>query len=222
MTLRCRPLYSQLQTSQVLLAQRLRSNDLVAGSWIMPRLPVNVPRWGIATISPKGVTRFCKCIASNSNRHRAGHGRPSLVQVHDIRPIVPRNWTAPHSVSCGRTGDSVQRLLKAPALLTTRILRKLTCSCRFFRRHRLSFNEGALSFDSPSVTRDRSIVPHHPMTWNSQCDLIRSASPSYGPHSFGCTYLTGNLGIRDSLACGNVAEGLPYPLLKGGAADIER
>ena len=160
MTLRCRPLYSQLQTSQVLLAQRLRSNDLVAGSWIMPRLPVNLPRCEIATISPKGVTRFRKCIASNSNRHRAGHSRPSLVQVHDIRPIVPRNWTAPHprnwtaphSVSCGRTGNSVQRLLRATAFLTTRILRKPTCSCRFFRRHRLSFNEGALSFDSPGVT----------------------------------------------------------------------
>ena len=44
MTLRCRPLYSQLKTSQVLLAQRLLSNDC-AGSWIMPRLPVNIPRW---------------------------------------------------------------------------------------------------------------------------------------------------------------------------------
>ena len=28
----------------------------------MPRFPVNIPRCGIATISPKGVTRFCKCI----------------------------------------------------------------------------------------------------------------------------------------------------------------
>jgi hypothetical protein len=27
-------------------------------TWMMPRLPVNMPRWGMATISPKGVTRF--------------------------------------------------------------------------------------------------------------------------------------------------------------------
>ena len=27
-----------------------------------------------------------------------------------------------------------------------------TCLCRFFQRHCLSFNEGALSFDSPGVT----------------------------------------------------------------------
>jgi hypothetical protein len=30
----------------------------VAGSWMMPRLPVNMPRCEMATISPKGVTRF--------------------------------------------------------------------------------------------------------------------------------------------------------------------
>src|ERR1700722_11255415 len=90
MTLRCRPLYSQLQTSQVLLAQRLLSNDLVAGSWIMPRFPVNIPRCGIATISPKGVTRFCKCMASNPSRHLEVSGvgmdpptRPSVVANHE-------------------------------------------------------------------------------------------------------------------------------------------
>ena len=58
MTTRRRPLYSQLQTSQALLVQRLFSNVFVAGSWMMPRLPVNMPRWDMATISPKGVTRF--------------------------------------------------------------------------------------------------------------------------------------------------------------------
>src|SRR5215467_1485235 len=58
MTARRRPLYSQLQTSQVLVAQRLFSSVFVAGSWMMPRLPVNMPRWDMATISPKGVTRF--------------------------------------------------------------------------------------------------------------------------------------------------------------------
>ena len=32
---------------------------LGAGSWMMPRLPVNRPRCGVAMMSPVGVTRFC-------------------------------------------------------------------------------------------------------------------------------------------------------------------
>jgi hypothetical protein len=36
----------------------LFSSVFVAGSWMMPRLPVNMPLWDMATISPKGVTRF--------------------------------------------------------------------------------------------------------------------------------------------------------------------
>jgi hypothetical protein len=58
MTARRRSLYSQQQMSHLLLAQRLVSSVFVAGSWMMPRLPVNMPVWGMATISPKGVTRF--------------------------------------------------------------------------------------------------------------------------------------------------------------------
>ena len=69
MTARRRPLYSQLQTSQAFVVQRLFNRVLVAGSWMMPRFPVNVPRWEMATISPKGVTRFCRCKAVH-------HGRP--------------------------------------------------------------------------------------------------------------------------------------------------
>jgi hypothetical protein len=58
MTGRRRPLYSQLHTSHVFVAHRLVSRVFVTGSWMMPRLPVNMPRWEMATISPKGVTRF--------------------------------------------------------------------------------------------------------------------------------------------------------------------
>jgi hypothetical protein len=32
---------------------------------MMPRLPVNIPRWGIATMSPKGVTLFCRGMGSD-------------------------------------------------------------------------------------------------------------------------------------------------------------
>jgi hypothetical protein len=58
MTERRRPLYSQLHTSHVFVVHRLVSRVFVAGSWMMARLPVNMPRWEMATISPKGVTRF--------------------------------------------------------------------------------------------------------------------------------------------------------------------
>ena len=59
MTLRCTPRYSQRQMIQALLVQRRVSNVRVAGSWMMPRLPMNMPRCSMATISPNGVTRFC-------------------------------------------------------------------------------------------------------------------------------------------------------------------
>ena len=39
-----------------------RQQVLVAGSWMMPRLPVNIPRCGVAMMSPVGVTRFCSGI----------------------------------------------------------------------------------------------------------------------------------------------------------------
>jgi hypothetical protein len=38
----------------------LLEHVLVAGSWMIPRLPVNRPLCGIATISPNGVTGFAK------------------------------------------------------------------------------------------------------------------------------------------------------------------
>ena len=60
-TLRRRPRNSQTQVSHAWLAQR-RVSVLVAGSWMMPRLPVNRPRCGVAMMSPDGVTRFCSGI----------------------------------------------------------------------------------------------------------------------------------------------------------------
>ena len=42
------------------VVQRLPSNVLVAGSWMIPRLPMKRPRCAIATTSPNGVTRFCR------------------------------------------------------------------------------------------------------------------------------------------------------------------
>src|SRR5438067_8896381 len=74
MTERLRPLYSQRHTSQALLAQRFFSSVRVAGSWMIPRLPVNMPLCGIATMSPNGVTRFCSGIGWGSNCRR-NHAR---------------------------------------------------------------------------------------------------------------------------------------------------
>src|SRR5687768_9845072 len=48
---------------------------------MMPRLPMNIPRWGIATISPKGVTRFCSGMCRDLP-HPGGHATRS-----DTRPL---------------------------------------------------------------------------------------------------------------------------------------
>ena len=57
-TLRRHPRNSQTQVIQAGLDQRFFSKVLVAGSWMMPRLPVNRPRCAVAMMSPVGVTRF--------------------------------------------------------------------------------------------------------------------------------------------------------------------
>ena len=71
-TVRRRPLNSQRHASQALLAQRFFSRVRVAGSWMMPRLPVKMPRCGMATMSPNGVTRFCNGIRLRRPCHRSG------------------------------------------------------------------------------------------------------------------------------------------------------
>jgi hypothetical protein len=53
MTERRHPLFTH-----ELVVHRLVSRVFVAGSWMMPRLPVNMSRCEMATISPKSVTRF--------------------------------------------------------------------------------------------------------------------------------------------------------------------
>src|SRR6185295_9339484 len=77
MTWRFRPRNSQTQTIHALLVQRRASSVRVAGSWMMPRLPMNRPRCSMATISPKGVTRFC-----------SGMGFAAFLRA---------SWTAVHS-----------------------------------------------------------------------------------------------------------------------------
>jgi hypothetical protein len=57
-TSRRQPLNSQTQVIHAGLDQRFFNKVFVAGSWMMPRLPVNMPRCGVAMMSPVGVTRF--------------------------------------------------------------------------------------------------------------------------------------------------------------------
>ena len=60
---RRRPWNSQRQMIQAFSAQRRFSSVFVAGSWMMPRLPVNSPRAATAWMSPNGSTRFCSGIS---------------------------------------------------------------------------------------------------------------------------------------------------------------
>jgi hypothetical protein len=50
------------QMIHALLVQRRERSVRVPESWMMPRLPVNVPRAEVATISPNGVTLFRRAI----------------------------------------------------------------------------------------------------------------------------------------------------------------
>ena len=57
--------------------QRRFSSVFVAGSWMMPRLPVKRPRCAVATISPNGDTRFCRGMAPYSKfAHELSTRRP--------------------------------------------------------------------------------------------------------------------------------------------------
>src|SRR5580704_11514383 len=55
---------------------------------MIPRLPVNMPLCGIATMSPNGVTRFCNAIGSGSNcrgnRARLGIDRQEPVETEQL------------------------------------------------------------------------------------------------------------------------------------------
>src|ERR1700704_707334 len=55
---------------------------------MIPRLPVKIPLCGIATMSPNGVTRFCKGIGSVStcrwNRARPGFDRQEPVKTEQL------------------------------------------------------------------------------------------------------------------------------------------
>jgi hypothetical protein len=66
-TLRRQPLNSQTQVIHAGLDQRFFNNVFVAGSWMMPRLPVNIPRCAVAMMSPVGVTRFCSGMSTSAN-----------------------------------------------------------------------------------------------------------------------------------------------------------
>src|SRR5712692_8450277 len=81
---------------------------------MMPRLPVNIPRWGIATMSPKGVTRFCRCIglpwaatSSTTMRRFPIEQRPLALHAPGVtrkRTVVPH-----HPVTRDGDGELVGR-----------------------------------------------------------------------------------------------------------------
>ena len=98
-TLRRQPRNSQTQVIQAGLDQRFFSKVLVAGSWMMPRLPVNRPRCGVAMMSPVGVTRFCSGISTSANlaellcrRRRDAHLPQVPDAVDDCRDSPRRLW----------------------------------------------------------------------------------------------------------------------------------
>src|SRR4051812_32020612 len=106
MTWRLRPRNSSTHTSHRLTCHARLTRP--SASWRTPRLPMKVPRSGVAMISPNGVTRFCLGIGSPPSpadvKHPVaatleligddgGFGPPApLCQVGADRPDVRRRF----------------------------------------------------------------------------------------------------------------------------------
>src|SRR5260221_5565555 len=101
---------------------------------MIPRLPVKMPLCGIATISPNGVTRFCKGIGSESSRRRNGAGlgidRKEPVETQQLleqgRRLQKRRLTA-------RFADELQAHWPAELIETARNCHGGTCGERDHR-----------------------------------------------------------------------------------------
>jgi len=98
-TLRRQPRNSQTQVIQAGLAQRFLSRVFVAGSWMMPRLPVNRPRCGVAMMSPDGVTRFCSGILMSPTVRHIRHCEERSDEA--IHTFFAARWIASRSLSSG-------------------------------------------------------------------------------------------------------------------------
>jgi hypothetical protein len=79
-----------------------------------------------------------------------------------------------------------------------------------------------LSFDAPSVSGQRSIVPNHSMTGDRNRKVVGCAGSGNSPHRLWRSDSLRDFRVRDRLAYWDFLQRLPYAALEGSAANVER
>ena len=80
----------------------------------------------------------------------------------------------------------------------------------------------ALALDAPGIARERPIFPNDAVAGNGDGEIVRRACAGDRPHGFRRADASCDLVIGNGFAEGNVLQGLPYTLLEGSAANVER
>src|ERR1700730_9499120 len=93
---------------------------------------------------------------------------------------------------------------------------RLPGSCACFALQQL-----ALALDAPAVARELAVAAHNTMAGDGDREVIGCASLSHRARGFRRTDAFSHLCVTDRGARRNLAECLPYSLLKGGAAYIK-
>src|SRR5216683_3516998 len=75
---------------------------------------------------------------------------------------------------------------------------------------------------APGVTRERTVIPHHPMTRDGHGQLVGRARAGHGPGCLRRANPASDLQVRDRLARRDFPKRPPHPLLERSAANVER
>src|SRR3984893_8408091 len=160
---------------------------------MIPRLPVNIPLWGIATISPKGVTRFCSSM-----------------------PCVP-----PGSFVSVTAASKRQRSTARRRRICARSRHKYPVH-DFNDAASLPDRAAPACAPRPRRNPTANIVLNPPVTRDGYGQLVGRTRAGDGSNCFGRADPASDFRVGDRLARGDFLKRLPHPLLEGGTANIER
>lgn len=93
----------------------------------------------------------------------------------------------------------------------------MSAVCRVFPAQQF-----ALACHAPGVAGQVAVAPHHAVAGHRHRQWIARACAGHGAARAGRADARCDIGIRGGLSSRNLLQRLPYPLLEGGAADIQR
>src|SRR5262249_42797246 len=85
----------------------------------------------------------------------------------------------------------------------------------------LAVEQSALAFDTPGVSRERTVLADHTVTGDRDGEIVRGARSGYRPYRFRGSDAPSDLRIGHLLADRNGLERLPYASLEGRAANVQ-